>query len=306
MHSNANIAYWFFDNNDWGYFLKEIKKTKLRPSQKQKRPGIQSEMKPTPKVQKNNQILKLSNKIAIITGGDSGIGQAVAVAFAKEGASVVIVYLKEHSDAMETKRLVENEGRGCLLLPGDIGNEKFCKSVVKSTVDFFGRLDILVNNAAEQHPQDSIEKISEKQLEKTFRTNIFSYFFMVKASLKYLKKHSGVIINTSSVTAYRGSEKLLDYSSTKGAIVAFTRSLALSLVEQGIRVNGVAPGPIWTPLIPSTFSPKKIETFGSDVPMKRAGEPAEVAPCFVFLACDDSSYMTGQFLHPNGGEIVNA
>lgn len=167
-------------------------------------------------------------------------------------------------------------------------------------------MNILVNNAAEQHPQDSIEKISEKQLEKTFRTNIFSYFFMVKASLQHLQKNKGVIINTTSVTAYRGSEKLLDYSSTKGAIVAFTRSLALSLVEKGIRVNGVAPGPIWTPLIPSTFPPKKVETFGSDVPMKRAGQPAEVAPCFVFLASSDSSYMTGQILHPNGGEIVNA
>ncbi len=286
--------------------MKAVKKTKQRPPQKQKAPGIQTKMQPRPEVERNSPFLKLSEKVAIITGGDSGIGQAVAVAFAKEGADVAIVYLKEHSDAKETKRLVEKEGRKCLLLPGDIGEEKFCKSVVKSVVDFFGRLDILVNNAAEQRPQDSIEKISEKQLEKTFRTNIFSYFFMVKASLKYLKKQEGVIINTTSVTAYRGSEKLLDYSSTKGAIVAFTRSLALSLIEQGIRVNGVAPGPIWTPLIVSTFSPKKVETFGSDVPMKRAGEPAEVASCFVFLASDDSSYMTGQILHPNGGEIVNA
>lgn len=287
--------------------MKEVKKTKQRPRQKkQKPPGLQTKMHPRPQVERNSPPFKLLNKVAVITGGDSGIGQAVAAAFAKEGADIAIVYLKEHSDAKETQRIVEKEGRKCLLLPGNVGDEKFCKSVVKSVVDYFGHLDILVNNAAEQHPQDSIEKISEKQLEKTFRTNIFSYFFMVKAALKYLKKNSGIIINTASVTAYRGSEKLLDYSSTKGAIVAFTRSLALSLIEQGIRVNGVAPGPIWTPLIASTFIPKKIETFGSDVPMKRAGEPAEVASCFVFLASADSSYMTGQILHPNGGEIVNA
>lgn len=288
--------------------MKEVKKTKQRPrpKQKQKIPGIQAKMHPRPQVERNSSRFKLSEKVAVITGGDSGIGQAVAVAFAKEGADIAIVYLKEHSDAKETQQLVEKEGRRCLLLPGDVGKENFCKSVVKSVIDFFGRLDILVNNAAEQHPQDSIEKISEKQLEKTFRTNIFSYFFMVKASLKYLKKNAGIIINTTSVTAYRGSEKLLDYSSTKGAIVAFTRSLALSLIEKGIRVNGVAPGPIWTPLITSTFSPKKVETFGSNVPMKRAGEPVEVASCFVFLASSDSSYMTGQILHPNGGEIVNA
>lgn len=286
--------------------MKAVKKTKQRPLQKQNPPGIQTKMHPKPKVEREIQHFKLSDKVAVITGGDSGIGQAVAVAFAKEGADIAIVYLNEHSDAKETKRLVEKEGRKCLLIPGDIGEEKFCQSAVKSVINFFGHLDILVNNAAEQHPQDSIEKISEKQLVKTFRTNIFSYFFMVKASLKYLKKTTGIIINTTSVTAYRGSEKLLDYSSTKGAIVAFTRSLALSLVEYGIRVNGVAPGPIWTPLIASTFTPKKIETFGSDVPMKRAGQPAEVASCFVFLASSESSYMTGQILHPNGGEIVNA
>jgi NAD(P)-dependent dehydrogenase (short-subunit alcohol dehydrogenase family) len=285
--------------------MKQIKKTKQRPRQIQNPPGLQSKMHPKPIVKRNSPNAKLSDKVALVTGGDSGIGQAVAIAFAREGADVAIVYLKEHSDAKETKRLVENEGRQCLLIPGDVGDEKFCKSAVKEVVAFFGRLDILVNNAAEQHPQESIEKISSKQLEKTFRTNIFSYFFMVKAALKQLKKHQGVIINTTSVTAYRGSEKLLDYSSTKGAIVAFTRSLALSLVEEGIRVNAVAPGPIWTPLIPSTFPAKKVATFGSDVPMKRAGEPVEVASCFVFLASIDSSYMTGQVLHPNGGEIVN-
>lgn len=287
--------------------MKIVKKTKQRPPQKkQKTPGIQSKMRPLPQVERNTQHLKLSDKVAVITGGDSGIGQAVAVAFAKEGADVAIVYLKEHSDAKETQRLVEKEGRKCLLLPGDVGKEAFCKSVIKSVVGNFGRLDILINNAAEQHPQKSIEDITEKQLEKTFRTNIFSYFFMVKSALKFLKKHKGVIINTASVTAYKGNEGLLDYSSTKGAIVAFTRSLSLSLVDQGIRVNGVAPGPIWTPLIASTFSSKKIETFGSNVPMKRAGQPVEVATCYVFLASSDSSYMTGQILHPNGGEIVNA
>jgi NAD(P)-dependent dehydrogenase (short-subunit alcohol dehydrogenase family) len=262
-------------------------------------------MQPKPKVEKESKKLKLSKKVAVITGGDSGIGQAVAVAFAQEGADIAIVYLNEHSDAKETQKLVEKTGARCLLLSGDVGEEKFCKSVIKSVVDSYGRIDILVNNAAEQHPQESIEKITEKQLEKTFRTNIFSFFFMAKASMKYLEKSKGVIINTTSVTAYRGSEKLIDYSATKGAIVAFTRSLALSLVEKGIRVNAVAPGPIWTPLIPSTFPPEKVETFGSDVPMKRAGEPVEVASCFVFLASNDSSYMTGQVLHPNGGEIVN-
>jgi NAD(P)-dependent dehydrogenase (short-subunit alcohol dehydrogenase family) len=286
--------------------MKAVKKTKQRAPQKQKPPGIQSKMRPRPEVERDLSHFKLSGKVAVITGGDSGIGQAVAVAFAKEGADVAIVYLKEHSDAKETLRLVEKEGRKCLLLPGDVGEEKFCKSVAKSVINFFGQIDVLVNNAAEQHPQDSIEKITEKQLEKTFRTNIFSQFFMVKACLKYLKKEAGVIINTTSVTAYRGSEKLLDYSSTKGAIVAFTRSLALSLVEDGIRVNAVAPGPVWTPLIASTFPPKKVQTFGSDVPMRRAGQPAEVASCFVFLASADSSYLTGQVLHPNGGEIINA
>lgn len=285
--------------------MKQIEKTKQRPPQKQEKPGIQTKMCPAPKVEKDPLEFKLSGKVAIITGGDSGIGQAIAVAFAKEGADIAIVYLSEHSDAKITQSLVEKAGKRCLLFPGDVGQEKFCESIVHSVIDYFGHLDILVNNAAEQHIQDSIENISEQQLEKTFRTNIFSYFFMVKSSLKQLIAHRGVIINTTSVTAYRGSETLLDYSSTKGAIVTFTRSLALSLVDKGVRVNAVAPGPIWTPLIASTFSPEKIETFGSDVPMKRAGEPAEVASCFVFLASDDSSYMTGQVLHPNGGEIVN-
>lgn len=287
--------------------MKKEKKTKQREKQKQIPPGIQKKMKPQPEVEKTSLkgSGKLQGKVAIITGADSGIGQAVAVDFAKEGAHVVVVYLKEHTDAKETKRLVEEKGVKCLLLSGDIGEEKFCQSAIKKTIAEFGQIDILVNNAAEQHPQESIEKISERQLEKTFRTNIFSYFFMTKAAVKHLEKTKGKIINTASITAFRGSAKLLDYSSTKGAIVAFTRSLSLALIEKGIRVNGVAPGPIWTPLIASTFEPKKVATFGSDVPMKRAGQPSEVASCFVFLASDESSYISGQFLHPNGGEIIN-
>jgi len=248
---------------------------------------------------------KLQDKVALITGGDSGIGSAVAVGFAKEGADIVILYLSEHEDAEKTKALIEEKGRRCLLIAGDVSNKKFCEKAVKKAVATFGKLDILVNNAAEQHPQKDIKDISEEQLEKTFKTNIFSYFFMVQAAIDELLKNQGVIINTTSVTAYRGSKELLDYSSTKGAIVAFTRSLALSLAEKGIRVNGVAPGPIWTPLIPSTFPEEKVKTFGSDVPLKRAGEPSEVAPCFIFLASQDSSYITGQVLHPNGGEIIN-
>lgn len=247
---------------------------------------------------------KLSGKVALISGGDSGIGRSVAVHFAREGADVAIIYLLEDSDAEETKQLVEKEGRKCILLPGDVGDETFCRSAVEQTLAKLGALHILVNNAAEQHPQKSIEDISAEQLERTFRTNIFGMFFLAKAALRHLTEGS-TIINTTSVTAYRGSPMLLDYSSTKGAIVSFTRSLAHALVEKKIRVNGVAPGPIWTPLIPSTFPADKVSKFGSDVPMGRAGEPDEVAPCYVFLASADSSYITGQVLHPNGGEIVN-
>jgi len=240
----------------------------------------------------------------LITGGDSGIGRAVAVAYAREGADVAVVYLNEHSDATETQRLVQAEGRRCLTLPGDVGQEAFCRQAVQQTVSELGKLDILVNNAAEQHPQDSITEITEEQLERTFRTNIFGQFFMVKAVLPHFKAGSA-IINTTSITAYKGSPQLLDYSSTKGAIVAFTRSLSMSLIEQGIRVNGVAPGPIWTPLIPSTFPPDKVASFGAETPMKRAGQPEELAPSYVFLACADSSYMAGQILHVNGGDVVN-
>jgi NAD(P)-dependent dehydrogenase (short-subunit alcohol dehydrogenase family) len=283
------------------------KEKKLQPPQHQRQqPGREYKMEPRPRAEDKTQrgSGKLQDKVAIITGGDSGIGRAVAIAFAKEGAHISIVYLEEQKDATETRRLIEKQGRKCLLIKGDVGQEEFCRKAVAQTVKEFGRLDVLVNNAAEQHPQDSLEKITEKQLERTFRTNIFSFFFMTKAALKHLKK-GAAIINTTSVTAYKGSADLLDYSSTKGAITSFTRSLSQALADKYIRVNGVAPGPIWTPLIPSTFPAKEVETFGSDVPLGRAGQPAEIAPSYVFLACDDSSYMTGQVLHPNGGTIVN-
>jgi NAD(P)-dependent dehydrogenase (short-subunit alcohol dehydrogenase family) len=240
-----------------------------------------------------------------VTGGDRGIGRAVTVLFAREGADVAILFHRAREDADETRAMVEREGRRCLLLQGDVGDEAFCFEAVRRTVDAFGRLDVLVNNAAEQHPQESLEDISAEQLERTFRTNIFGYFFMAKAALPHLKE-GAAIVNTTSVTAYRGSAELIDYASTKGAITAFTRALSKSLAEKGIRVNAVAPGPIWTPLIPSTFDEEKVASFGESVPMKRAGQPAEVSPSFVFLASSDASYMTGQVLHPNGGEVVNA
>nr|WP_041231250.1 SDR family oxidoreductase [Deinococcus peraridilitoris] len=279
----------------------------LPPQHQDRQPGLETEMTPRPIYIKDSYKAagKLEGKVALITGGDSGIGRAVAVHFAREGADVCIMYLNENQDAEETKRLVEAEGRRCLAIAGDVGDEQFCQSAVERTVSELGRLDCLVNNAAEQHPQESLTDISSEQLEKTFRTNIFGYFYMAKAALPHLQAGS-TIINTSSVTDYKGSPQLLDYSSTKGAIVAFTRSLSMNLVEKGIRVNGVAPGPIWTPLIPATFSEDKVAEFGASVPMKRPGQPAEVAPCFVFLASDDSSYISGQMLHPNGGEVVNS
>ena len=283
------------------------KKRPVRPRQKQPRqPGLEKKMKPRPEacIKTMPTELKLAGKVAVISGGDSGIGRAVAFAFANEGADVTILYLNEHRDAKETVQTVEMVGRRALAIAGDVGSEAFCKRAVARVMKEFGRLDIVVNNAGEQHPQDRIEKITTKQLERTFRTNIFSFFHLTKAALPHLKK-GGTIINTTSVTAYRGSASLIDYSSTKGAIVSFTRSLAHSLVKRGIRVNAVAPGPVWTPLIPATFPGEKVETFGSDVPLGRAGQPNEVAPCYVFLASEDSSYMTGQVLHPNGGEIVN-
>ncbi|MFB0844956.1 SDR family oxidoreductase [Paenibacillus oleatilyticus] len=277
------------------------------PAQHQDRqPGIESRMTPKPKsVDRNYKGSgKLHGKVAVITGGDSGIGCAAAVCFAAEGADLAIVYLNETGDAEETKRLIEAEGRKCLLIQGDIGDESFCWEAVKRTVDTFGKLDILVNNAGEQHPQPDIEDISQEQLERTFRTNLFSFFYMTKAAMPHLKEGSS-IINTASITAYRGNPQLIDYSATKGAIVSFTRSLSMNVAGKGIRVNGVAPGPIWTPLIPSTFDEQKVAEFGGDTPMKRPGQPEELGPAYVFLASDDSSYMSGQFLHINGGEIVN-
>ncbi|HEY0669048.1 MAG TPA: SDR family oxidoreductase [Sphingobacteriaceae bacterium] len=272
----------------------------------QTQPGIESEMIPTPAFEGDriNHLAKLKGKTAIITGGDSGIGRAVAVSFAREGANVVISYFNEHDDATETKRNVEELGQECLVISGDISEEEHCKSIVDQTIQRFKKLDILVNNAAVQYPQDNLEDISSEQLENTFRTNIFAQFYLTKAALPYLKKGSSVIC-TTSVTAYRGSHHLIDYSSTKGAIVTFVRSLSSNLAERGIRVNGVAPGPIWTPLIPSTFPPDQVSKFGTDVPLKRPGQPEEVATSFVFLASEDSSYFTGQILHPNGGEIIN-
>lgn len=281
-------------------------KTTKPPQHQEQRPGIESHMQPKPRAAARpyRGSGKLQGKAALITGGDSGIGRSVAVLFAREGADIALLYLNEHKDAQETKRLVEQEGRRCMMFAGDVGDEAWCRDAVERSVEILGRLDVLVNNAAEQHPQETIEKITADQLERTFRTNIFSYFYMTKAALPHL--HEGAaVINTTSVTAYKGSAHLLDYSSTKGAIVSFTRSLSLSLAEKGIRVNAVAPGPIWTPLIPSTFPEEKVQSFGADVPLGRPGEPEEVAPCYVFLASEDSSYMTGQVLHPNGGTVIN-
>jgi NAD(P)-dependent dehydrogenase (short-subunit alcohol dehydrogenase family) len=282
-------------------------KRKHRPKQSQSRqPGLESKMKPKPLFEGEgyHPAGKLKGRAALITGGDSGIGRAVAVAFAKEGCDVAIVYFNEHEDAKLTQKYVEKENQKCLLISGDVGKETFCENALRRGFRKFGRMDIIVNNAAVQYPKESITSITKKQLEKTFRTNIFSMFYIVKAALKYLKENS-VIINTTSVTAYRGSAHLVDYASTKGAIVSFTRSLSALLVEKKIRVNGVAPGPVWTPLIPASFPPEEVASFGSDVPLGRAGQPEEVAPCYVFLASDDASYITGQILHPNGGEIIN-
>ena len=279
----------------------------LQPPQHQdQQPGRESEMTPRPKADdpQYRGSGKLQDKVALITGGDSGIGRAIAIFYAKEGADVAILYLNEHDDAKETKRLVEEQGRRAVTIAGDIGDENFCQQAVQQAVDALGKLDILVNNAAEQHPQESILDISKEQLERTFRTNIFGMFFMTKAAMNHLHEGSA-IVNTTSVTAYKGNPTLLDYSSTKGAIVAFTRALSQSLVEKGIRVNAVAPGPIWTPLIPSTFPEDKVANFGKQVPMQRAGQPEEVAPSYVFLASDDSSYISGQVIHPNGGTVVN-
>ena len=277
-----------------------------RPPQHQDRqPGRESEMVPEPVTEDPDYrgADKLRGKVALITGGDSGIGRAVAIAFAKEGADVAIAYLDEHDDAADTKKRVEELGRRCITVAGDIGDPAFCEQLVQKVVDALGGLDVLVNNAAEQHLRDSLLEISNEQLERTFRTNVFSMFYLSRAALPHLQEGAS-IINTTSVTAYEGKPSLIDYSSTKGAIVAFTRSLSQALAEKNIRVNAVAPGPIWTPLIPATFPADKVEDFGDNKPLGRAGQPAEMAPSYVFLACKDSSYMTGQVLHPNGGTVV--
>ncbi|WP_339715822.1 SDR family oxidoreductase [uncultured Kriegella sp.] len=277
----------------------------LEKKQQAKQPGLQHKMNITPQTIRKNYkgSEKLKGKVALITGGDSGIGKSAAVHFAREGADVAIVYFSEDTDAQVTEQAIEEEGRECLLIKGDVKEEAFCKHAVQSTIAKFGKLNIVVNNAAMQFPEESLEDISTKNLHKTFETNIYSFFYITSAAITHLKKNDA-IINTTSITAYRGSEHLIDYASTKGAIVAFTRSLSKRLAKQGIRVNGIAPGPIWTPLIPATFEGKELEDFGKDVPMGRPGQPSELGPAYVFLASQDSSYMTGQVLHINGGEII--
>lgn len=281
------------------------KKRKVRPAQKvKKKQGKEKQMEPQPVFEKERDVLRLRNKTAIITGGDSGIGKAVAIAFAKEGADVVISYYEDDEDARSTAARIESIGQQCLLVPGDISKPAHCKKIIEKTIKQFGKLDVLVNNAGIQFPQTKLSAITPDQLKKTFETNIFAMFYMVQAAEDYLQEGAS-IINTTSVTAYRGSSHLLDYSATKGAIVSFTRSLSAYFAKHNIRVNGVAPGPVWTPLIPATFPPSHVSTFGSDTPLGRAGEPVEIAGSYIFLASDESSYITGQVLHPNGGEIVN-
>ncbi len=279
----------------------------LPPQHQERQPGVEADMQPRPRdaAEDYKGAGKLRGRNALITGGDSGIGRAVAVAFAKEGANVAIAYLDERQDAAETERLVRAAGADCLALGGDLTVDGYRHRLLDEVTGRFGTLDILVNNAAEQHPQDDFTKIPAGQLERTFATNFFSMFYLTQLAVPRMRPDS-VIINTTSVTAYRGSGHLLDYSSTKGAIVAFTRSLAQALVDKGIRVNAVAPGPIWTPLIPSTFTAEQVAKFGAKTPMGRPGQPDEVAPSYVFLASSDASYMTGQVLHPNGGDPVES
>jgi NAD(P)-dependent dehydrogenase (short-subunit alcohol dehydrogenase family) len=279
---------------------------RMQPAQKQARqPGRESEMRPLPEyLPKYPGSGRLKGKVALITGGDSGIGRAVAVAMAREGAKIAIVYLEEHKDAEETVRLVSEEGSEVVKFAGDIGDESFCEQVADDTVKSFGRLDVLVNNAAEQHEVDDPLELTAEQIERTFRTNVFSFFYLTKAALRHMKEGAS-ILNTTSITAFQGHKTLLDYSATKGAIVSMTRSLSEVLVEKGIRVNAVAPGPIWTPLIPASFDAEKTARHGASAPMQRPGQPNEVAPCYVFLASEDASYISGQVMHPNGGTVIS-
>ncbi|MCS2608464.1 SDR family oxidoreductase [Halomonas dongshanensis] len=276
------------------------------PQHQDQQPGDEYKMRPEPEYirQSYKGTGKLEGKVAIITGGDSGIGRAVAVHYAREGADSVIVHLQEDKDAAETQRLIEAEGRHCLVLKGDVGEPAFCRDVVKQAVDHFGKLNIVVNNAAEQYDWDDVTEIPDEQLIRTFQTNLFSHFYMVKAALPHLSS-GDTIIATSSINAFKGNDTLIDYSATKGAIQGLVRSLSMSLVERGIRVNAVAPGPIWTPLIPASFDDEKVASFGGQVPMKRAGQPSEIGPAYVYLASEDSSYMSGQTIHLNGGVILN-
>lgn len=289
------------DINDINNFPKKI------PEQKQDtQPGIEAEMNPLPisdyKECDNNKLLE--GKVAVITGGDSGIGKAVGIAFAKEGADIAIIYLNENEDAQNTKKIIEGLGKRCVLIPGNIGDENFCNEAVKKVIQECKHIDILVNNAAEQHPQNSILDITKEQLEKTFSTNVFGMFYITKAVLPHLKQGSS-IINTASITAYKGDEGLIDYSASKGAVVSLTRSLSQSLIKLGVRVNEVAPGPVWTPLIPSSFSEQEVGKFGANTPMGRPGQPVELAEAYVFLASYKASYITGQTIHVNGGIVIN-
>lgn len=298
----------FFSYPYYGYKTQCQKVPIAFPPQHQSvQPGLEYIMEPRPIFDNPDYTggCKLKDKVALITGGDSGIGRAVSLAFAKEGADIVVVYLNEHEDARETRDLVEEQGRRCILIPGDLRKESFCKKIIEDTISAFGHLDVLVNNAVVQFPQSRLEDISSEQFEDTFRVNIFAMFYVTKAAIRYLKAGS-TIINTTSINAYRGNKILMDYSATKGAIVSFTRSLALSLVSKHIRVNGVAPGPIWTPLQPASYPAEYITTFGTDTPMRRAGQPVELAPTYVYLASDDSTYVTGQILHVNGGSFISS